>query len=187
MRTKLLILVALLMVTGCSAPRVAQPPLTETLKKDDPDSQMEFWHQLGDRAMTSNDDAFHGLLLYMDGKDTAADYSARVQELKARKILPGWFKGQADSALTRGTMAMAIVKVLQIRGGLMLNLLGPTPRYATRELVYRGVYPPSSPNQTFSGSEYVGIIGRLEDYQLGNSADKPASSLPDEAPGKVEE
>ena len=32
-------------------------------------------------------------------------------------------------------------------------------------MVFLGIYPPSSPNQTFSGTEYLGIIGKAEDYQ----------------------
>jgi hypothetical protein len=40
-----------------------------------------------------------------------------------------------------------------------------------------GLFPPGSPQQTFSGNEYVGIIGRIEDYQRGNAADKPASEM----------
>jgi hypothetical protein len=47
--------------------------------------------------------------------------------------------------------------------------------------MFVGLYPPSSPNQTFSGSEFVGIIGRIEDYQRGNPADVPAAVLPGEA------
>jgi hypothetical protein len=187
MRWVLVILFVLaVMLAGCSSPRVAEP-LTQTLGKDDPDTQLEFWHRLGERPMTSNDDAFHGLLLYLDGKDANQDYAGRVAELKRRKIIPAGFDRPADEALQRGTLAMAILKVTNVRGGVMATALGPTPRYATRELVYVGLYPPSSPNQTFSGSEYVGIIGRLEDYQRGNPADKPAASLPGEAPTKIEE
>lgn len=188
MKLQAIILVSLLaFLTGCHGPKVAKPLTQELGNKDDADNQMEFWHRLGERPMTSNDDAFHGLLLYMDGKDASADYDARVRELKSRKILPSRFDRPADEAVTRGNLAMALIKVTQIRGGVMLMLTGPTPRYATRELVYNGLYPPSSPNQTFTGSEYVGIIGRLEDYQRGNPADKPAASLPGEAPTKIDE
>ena len=38
------------------------------------------------------------------------------------------------------------------------------PRYAVRELMYMDLYPPSSPQQTLSGTEYRGNIGRIEDY-----------------------
>jgi hypothetical protein len=32
-------------------------------------------------------------------------------------------------------------------------------------LQYMLIFPYSSPQQTFSGSEFVGVIGALEDYQ----------------------
>jgi hypothetical protein len=44
-------------------------------------------------------------------------------------------------------------------------------------MVYLNLFPPSSPEQTFSGSEFVGIIGRAEDYQLGHPDEKPATDL----------
>ena len=46
-----------------------------------------------------------------------------------------------------------------------MRMFGPSPRYATRELRYIGLFPQSSPQQTFSGPELLGIIGRAEDYQ----------------------
>jgi hypothetical protein len=174
------LLCMMFIAAGCHAPH-AGPPLTEKFAGNDADAQLEFWHELGDRSMTTNDDAFHGVLLYADGKDDSADYAARVATLKSRKMLSANFNGLADEALSRGTLAVAIVRVLEIRGGLMMHLVGPTERYAIRELMYRGLYPQSSPNQTFSGSEFVGIMGRIEDYQRGDPADKPAAELPGEA------
>jgi hypothetical protein len=71
----------------------------------------------------------------------------------------------------------------------MQRLTHDNPRYATRELMYLDLYPPSSPQQTFSGTEFLGIIGRIEDYQRGNATDLPAAQLPGEkaaaAPGDV--
>ena len=46
-----------------------------------------------------------------------------------------------------------------------MRLFGPSPRYAVRELQYMNLFPQSSPQQTFSGQELLGIIGRAEDYQ----------------------
>jgi hypothetical protein len=48
-----------------------------------------------------------------------------------------------------------------------MRLVGPTPRYATRELYFLGIYPPGSQFQTFTGAEYLGIIGRAEDHLRG--------------------
>lgn len=177
----LLLLTAILALTGCRSATVEQP-LTATLAANDLDTQMEFWHALAQTPITSNDDAFHGLLLYLDNKDDCADYPARVASLKSRGMLPDSFDRHANESVTRGNLAVAIVRIVQIKGGVMMRLTGAGPRYATRELVYEGIYPQSSPHQTFSGAEFVGIIGRIEDYQRSQPpADQPARVLPSES------
>jgi hypothetical protein len=120
------------------------------------------------------------LLLYVDGKDDAADYQGRVANLKSRGMLPAHFDEPAEQGIRRGTLAVALLKVLDERGGVTLHVVGPLPRYAVRELMFLNVYPPSTPNQAFSGNELVGIIGRVEDFQRGNPADVPAAVLPGE-------
>src|SRR3954447_21960234 len=113
MRTILLILTCLLM--GCQAARVTQP-LTRSVGGDDADAQLEFWHQLEQQPITCNDDAFHGLILYLDQSDPSADYVSRVEALKSRGLLPRGFNRPGDEAVTRGTVAVAISNALKIKG-----------------------------------------------------------------------
>lgn len=154
-------------------------PLTQNLAGNDADSQMEFWHALYERKVTSNDEAFHALLLFLKGTDDAADYAGRVEAMTAGDMLPSGFDRPANEAVTRGTLAVAIVKAMQLKGGLTLCAFPKSPRYATRELQYAGIYPLSSPHQTFSGGQFVSIIGRLEDYQRVNPPDElPPDQLP---------
>jgi hypothetical protein len=143
--------------------------------------RIEFWHQLSEEPITSNDDAFHALLLYFDGTDTAADYAGRVEQLKVRGMLPANFSAAADEAVDRGNLAVALAKALKVKGGATMRMFGVTPRYAVRALEYRGLYPQSSLNQTFSGAEFVGVMGRVEDFQRGNPAEKPAAVMPGES------
>jgi hypothetical protein len=164
---------------GCQSAHVAQP-LTTTLSSNDPDKQSEFWYQLSRRSVASNDDAFHGLILYTQGSDDNADYAGRVKFLKDKKILPASFNRPADEAINRGDLAVAIVNLAHIKGGLTSRLIGPTPRYAVRTLQNEGIYPASSPNMTYSGTEFCGILGKLEDYQRGNPNRAPAEFLPGE-------
>lgn len=161
------LLLMTLMLAGCQTARVANP-LTTELAGNDPQQQLDFWHTLATRPVTSNDEAFHGLLLFVDGKDNSPDYAGRVATLKQRKMLPAKFDEPPEAGVRRGVLAVAIMRILNQRGGLTTSLFGPTPRYATRELMFLNVYPPSTPNQVFSGTEFVGIIGRVEDYQRGN-------------------
>jgi hypothetical protein len=81
---------------------------------------------------------------------------------------------------------MALARALDVKGGLTMQLFGASPRYATRELQHAGLFPPSSPQQTFSGAEFLGIIGRAEDYQRASIDDAfaPATAA---AAGEVPE
>ncbi|HEV2296332.1 MAG TPA: hypothetical protein VGR35_20990 [Tepidisphaeraceae bacterium] len=162
---------------GCATARVEEP-LTATYGGNEIDDQFEFWHQLAQRPLTSNDEAFHGLLLYALDADPADNYHARVAALKSRGWLPARFDRPAHAVARRGELAVAIAQILRIRGGLMMRLTrGRHPRYALLELEEEGIYPASSENQTFSGSEFLGIIGRMEDYRRGNQTDLPAAVL----------
>jgi len=151
-------------VVGCQSAHVPDS-LTRSMGGSDPAQQMDFLHTLAVRPITSNDEAFHGLVLFMDGNDPASDYPARVASLRARNMLPVGFAESADHAVERGTVAVALVRGLSIKGGLTMRVLGPTPRYAVRELQFLDIYPPSSPNQTFKGSEFLSILSKAEEFQ----------------------
>jgi hypothetical protein len=171
------ILFLVVIAAGCQASRGGKPVAKE-LSGSDPDVVISFWHSLAEEPVASNDQAFRALLLYMNDKDDSADYNARVQSLRNRRMLPKNFNEPAEAAVKRGTLAVAIMRLIGDRGGITTHVFGPTPRYATRELMFLNIYPPSTGNQAFSGNELVGIIGRVEDYQRGNPADVPAEVMP---------
>jgi hypothetical protein len=173
-----------LIASGC-ATTVVKEPLTPIVSKiEDPlSAELEFWHGLTTRPVVCNDDAFHGVLLFLDAKDPNANYDGRVAALKSRKLIPADFNQPANQAVQRGTVAYALLQALHIRGGWVLTVFGPSPRYAVRELMDMNLYPRSSPEQTFSGSEFVGVIGRAEDYHDGESAFIPATTAHPPAPG----
>jgi hypothetical protein len=172
----------MLLSGGCQQTGRTGTPLAREFAGSDPDAQINFWHSLAKEPVTSNDQAFHGLLLYADGKDDSADYATRVAALKSRKMLTEHFAEPADAAVKRGVIAVAVMKLLDEKGGVTTRLFGRTPRYATRELMFLNVYPPSTPNQTFTGNEFVGIIGAIEDYQRVGAA---AAAAPADVPPEV--
>jgi hypothetical protein len=165
------------MTIGCATTKVADSVLTRTSGNDD-QQQLDYWHDVASKPLISNDEAFHGLLLYIDEKDDASSYNQRVASLKSRGFLPKSFNRGANESLERGTLACALAKHLNIRGGLTMRLTGVTPRYATRELEYREIYPPSSPQQIFTGAEFVGVIGKAEDFRRGDPTNLPAAQVP---------
>lgn len=180
LRGILIIMLLAIAAVGCRTAQVAEP-LTQSIAGSDEDTQIAFWHTLAERKLTSNDEAMHGMLLFLDQEDPAEDYQGRMDSLKSRGLLPEDFDRSANESISRGTLAVMLVNALEIEGGLMLRLLPRSPRYATRELQYVGLYPRSSPNQTFSGPEFLGIIGRAEDYQRIHPVRRPAKLMPDEA------
>ncbi len=149
---------------GCQSARVADP-LTHSFAGADPQQQLEFFHRLAERPVTSNDEAFHGVLLFVNGQDGASDFAARCQALRAKGMLAQEFAQGPDQAIERGTLAVALVKALTIKGGVIMRLLGPSPRYALREMTFLEIFPPSSPNQTFSGTEFLSVLSKAEEYQ----------------------
>jgi len=170
------------LLAGC-APAHVPEPVTVKYGANDDNAQFEFWRQLSERPLTSNDEAFHGLLLYLYQKDPVSDYAGRVRLLKDRAMLPASFDRPGDEAVSRGVLAVAVARVLKIRGGLMMHLTGNNPRYSLLELQDMELFPPSSENQTFSGGEFVGIIGKMEDYQHGDTGNLPATDLGPPAAG----
>jgi hypothetical protein len=163
--------------SGCRTSTAARP-LAPEMAGSEPEAQMEFWHALPERRVASNDEAFHALLLFIDGADPAGDYDARVRAMRDRKMLPAAFDGTSAEAVKRGTLAVALARALEVKGGLSMRLFGPSPRYAVRELQYVGLFPQSSPQQTFSGPELLGIIARAEDYQRMYNEDALAEGAP---------
>ncbi len=153
-----------LLLTGCQAARLGTP-VTEKAGGDDGASQIEFWHALENRPIASNDEAFHALLLFFDGKDASADYAGRVAAMKSRGLIGASFADPDDAAVRRGTLSVAMARGLKIEGGVLMRVTGSAPRYALRELQYLKLLPESSENQSFSGSDFVGVIGKLEDYE----------------------
>ena len=170
------------LIAGCHSAHVPND-VTAEIGGNDADTQLNFWHTLADRPLTSNNDAFHGMLLYLDESDSCADYPARLASLKHRGLLPANFNEPADIAVERGTVAVMFVKTLKLKGGWAMHVFGPSPRYALRELQYLNIFPYSSPQQTFSGSEFVGVIGALEDYQAKNRDTHEPTTEPTTAAG----
>ena len=153
-------------LTGCERSLV-KTELPVNYSADDVDAEMNFWHGLTDQPVTSNDEALHGLILLSEGTDPNKSYDERIQWLKARNWIDGSFDRPANEAATRGTVARILCGVLDIDGGLTMRVIGPQARYATRELVYLEILPPSSDQQALSGIQFVGLISRAEAFKEG--------------------
>ncbi len=128
-----------------------------------PEAELDYWDGVAERRVVTNNDALHGLLL-VAGADAGDSYEGRVSAAFDR----GWLAGvkqvaPANESASVGLIAVAVCDILGERGGLTMRLLGPSPRYCTRELVYREIIPARTENQSLSGPEFVDLVGRIED------------------------
>jgi len=128
---------------------------------------MNYWHTLATRELISNEEAVHGLFLLVDEETPDVDYPTRVAMLKDRGLISDGFAGPPEQAATRGLVAVAIARILDVPGGVMFHLFPRSPRYAARELEHLGLFPTSSPHQPLAGPAYLAIIGRAQDHLAG--------------------
>lgn len=146
---------------GCATRAVSDSSLV-----DDPTvagDQLEYFDGLERRQAVSNNDALHGLFLVADGADGNADYESRVAEAKARRWLPEKWEAPANEDARLGDIAVAVCRITDIQGGLTMRIIGPTPVYATRELMYEGLLPQRAANQSIRGLEFLDLLGRVDD------------------------
>jgi hypothetical protein len=155
-----LVLVA---AAGCQSTRHASPMITD-YDAGDQAAELDFWHGLAEQPIATNNDAMHGLIELAHGSDPHRGYEQRVAWLKSQGLLATSFDRPADEAVTRGTVAQILCHVLEINGGITMRLIGPHPRYAVRELVYLEIMRPGTPQQALSGIQFVGIVGRAQDF-----------------------
>lgn len=157
-------LVFLITITACQR-SIVQEPLNTNYPVEDVNESLNFWHSLADRNVVSNDEAFHALINFANQSDPNENYAQRVAWLKERKMLKNSFDRPHNEAVSRGTVAKIITHMLNLKGGLTIQLTGISPRYALKELEYFKIMPPSTEHQGLSGVEFIGIITRAEEVQ----------------------
>lgn len=153
------------LTAGSCARSTVTTGLETTYDKQDLTRDIAFWHKLPERSAVTNDEGLHGLLSFIYGEDPAADYPARVKLAKEQGLVAKDFNEPANATLTKGTLAAALARTMNIKGGVMLQLSGNSGRYATRELTYMGILPEgSTENQSISGLDFVGVISKAQDF-----------------------
>jgi len=149
---------AVLVAAGCARTQVAEPAVMRFPRSDD---ELQFLDALDKQVVVTNDDAMHAFIIFTDGKDLATDYAGRVQVAKTKEwVGRDWHKPAHESAEI-GWMAVAGCRAIGVKGGMTMRVFGPTPRYCTKELVFMGILPLRTENQSLTGQEFVDFLNRL--------------------------
>jgi len=105
-------------------------------------------------------DALKALVVLMDVDEEYIDLNAQVAYAQAQGFLPKHKAKAFDpmQPLRRGEAAYLFHRALGIKGGLALHLLGPTERYALKELAFQGFLSGGRVNDLVSGEEFVQLV-----------------------------
>lgn len=156
--------IALGTIAGCARTSVDSSLVARDELRAD---ELEFFAQLDTQPIVTNDDALHALFLFATGEDPHETYEQRVDAARLKGWIPLHDTPPATESVSVGTVAVALTRITGVRGGVTMRLLGPTPRAATRELIFLDVLPDRTEWQALSGAEFVEVLGRAERLLAG--------------------
>lgn len=157
----LLALAAFAGAAGCS-----RTTLERSVVDDRFGDEQAFWTDLETRRVVTNNDALHGFFITADGADPNPTYEDRLAAARERGWITDAFQPDshpANESATVGELSVVACRIADIKGGLTMRLLGPTPRYAAKELVYMEILPDRADNQSMSGLEFIDFVARVQD------------------------
>lgn len=143
---------------GCERTKVAEPAIARFPRSED---ELQFLDVLEKQVVVTNDDAMHAFIIFTDGKDLSTDYAGRVAVAKRKEWVGSDWSRPANESAEIGWMAVAGCRSIGVKGGLTMRVFGPTPRYATKELVFMEILPLRTENQSLTGQEFVDFLNRL--------------------------
>jgi len=162
-------LLGLMCLTGCSQDqplKVSAEP--DAAAKPLPSGELSdaYLDRISTQAAVSENDAMHGLLLLVDGKDNAKNFAQRVKLLADAGILSRNWTFVASRPITKGKLAYMVYQAAGMSGGVILSVSGPSQRYCLRELQYQKVMVETgSYYSPVSGMEFIAVLGRADVYK----------------------
>ncbi len=167
-----------LLAAAC-ARTTLQSTVADTHGGTKPTEEMDFWDGLAVERAVSNRDAIHALLLSFGAQAKGAN-SDWATELKAAQQR-GWVAEGADpnpnETARVGMIARAICMEAKVKGGATMHLLGPSERYAVKELNYMDWLPDMSSGQSLSGAQMLAVLSRAEERLKGTESTGPREDM----------
>ncbi len=123
----------------------------------------------GDRA--SYGDACRAVASLARGGHTDDDFAAIHKDLSDRGIVDAGWGLQEGDKLRKGDLSYMLCRALGIKGGLTIQVIGLTRRYAFRECVYAGLVKGGTPGEYVSGRELIDFMTNAEIYKRNGNLD----------------
>ena len=128
-------------------------------------SDAEFFYELTNKQYCTTDDAYRGVLYFVDGTDSSANFQERAARVQMHGLVKKNWEHNPQAPISKGKVAYMFARALELPGGVMYNITNASVRYALRELIYHDIIKGGSEGDKVSGAEYVGILGRADDYR----------------------
>jgi hypothetical protein len=159
-----------------AAPAPAAPAPVPAAPAAEVSTDAQFFAELGYKDVALASDVARALVIFTsEGAESGADFEAARAYLRTKGVLPdGWLdKAKPEDPIDKGHLATLICRTLGIKGGLMMRLLGPVPRYALAECVYLELMARGADYCHVAGGELVGVIDRADRFRLAQAGKKP--------------
>ena len=137
-----------------------------------------FLDRISSLENVTENDAMRGILMLVNGEDTAKNFAERARLLAEKNIVSRNWTFSADRPMTKGKLAYIIYQACDMGGGLILTATGPSQRYCLRELQFQEMMGKAgSYYSNVSGMEYVAILGRADVYKRAGKVPTKAGDL----------
>jgi len=167
-----------LLAAAC-ARTTLQSSVADTHGGAKPTEELDFWDGIAVQRAVSNRDAIHALLLSYgsQAKGAGSDWDTELKAAQQR----GWVAADADPKPNEtarvGMIARIVCMEAKIKGGATMQLLGPSERYAVKELNYMGWLPDMSSGQSMSGGQMLAVLSRAEEHASGRKDTGPKEDM----------
>lgn len=138
------------------------PPPAKTLDRVD----VQYLAELSMRNITYGYDACKTVVLLLGVENDYLDLNSQVAFLIDQGYLPKKYKDNFNpkEPLRRGLASYMFYKILDIKGGVILRIIGPTQRYAMKELAHEGILAEGNVGDILSGGELISILTQSANY-----------------------
>lgn len=137
--------------------------------RDASSQQLEFYDELANRPIVSQDDAVHAVLLLASGS-SALTYEGRLTLAKSRGWLDQSYSPPAREAVTVGEVSQMLARVLRVRGW-------GSPADATAAMKREGLIPESAEAaQGLTGNQMLAVLSGARDALAETGEMRPEST-----------
>lgn len=144
------------------APTATEAAATQPAMPTDSSAALTSW--LADQPFVTAEAASRAAYALWRGEMFDGDFAALRAELAAGGLVPRGWNAPADAHISRGVAARMVARAIDLPPGLDSWLTG-LGRYAWRDLQFHNIAGPGGELPRISGGEFVGLLGRADEYR----------------------